>query len=53
MTGHRTAFVVAALGIAASVSSFTFASVIDWSAYRYHLAAAHQAIGRASPPTRR
>lgn len=47
VTGHRVAFAVAALGVAASVSTFTFASIIDWSAYRYHLAAAHEAIGRA------
>jgi hypothetical protein len=47
VTGHRVAFVVAAAAIAASVSTFTFASIVDWAAYRYHLAAAHEAIGRA------
>lgn len=47
VTGHRLAFVVAALGVAVSVSTFTFASIVDWSAYRYHLAAAHEAIGKA------
>ncbi|GAA2030262.1 hypothetical protein GCM10009839_32430 [Catenulispora yoronensis] len=53
ISGKSSPVVVAAVGLVIAVSTVSVNQVMDWASYRYHLRAAHQAIGKAiaSDPT--